>query len=38
VPNLQSALPELVAEYQQARAVVDAGRGGKALLDQKRER
>lgn len=29
VPNLQSALPELVAQYEQARIVVDAGKGGK---------
>lgn len=29
VPNLKSALPELVAQYEQARIVVDAGKGGK---------
>ena len=29
VPNLQSALPELVAQYEKARLIVDAGRGGK---------
>ena len=30
VPNLQAALPELVAQYQQARFLVNAGRGRKA--------
>lgn len=30
VPNLESALPALVAQYQQARIIVDAGRGAKA--------
>lgn len=29
VPNLKTALPELVAQYQQARIIVDAGHGGK---------
>ena len=29
VPNLQSTLPELVAQYQQARAIVNAGKSGK---------
>ena len=33
VPNLQSALPELVAQYEQARVVVDAGRGAKAAAE-----
>lgn len=28
VPNLQSTLPELVAQYQRARIVVDAGHAG----------
>ena len=30
VPNLESDLPELVANYQKARAIVDAGHGPKA--------
>ncbi|MDB5235731.1 MAG: hypothetical protein JWR44_2724 [Hymenobacter sp.] len=30
VPNLESALPELVAAYRKAREIVDAGHGGKA--------
>ena len=30
VPNLESALPALVAQYRQARTIVDAGRGAKA--------
>ena len=30
IPNLESALPALVAHYQQARSIVDAGRGAKA--------
>jgi len=29
VPNLESALPELVAAYHKAREIVDAGHGGK---------
>lgn len=29
VPNLQSALPDLVAAYKKAREIVDAGHGGK---------
>jgi hypothetical protein len=28
IPNLKTALPELVAQYEQARIVVDAGKGG----------
>jgi N-acetylmuramoyl-L-alanine amidase len=30
VPNLKSALPDLVAAYEKARIIVDAGHGGKA--------
>ncbi|GAB3876951.1 hypothetical protein GCM10028824_35800 [Hymenobacter segetis] len=29
VPNLKSALPELVTQYEKARVIVDAGKGGK---------
>ena len=29
IPNLRSTLPELVAQYEQARLIVDAGHGGK---------
>ena len=28
IPNLKTALPALVAQYEQARIVVDAGKGG----------
>lgn len=33
VPNLESALPELVAAYHKARQIVDAGHGGKPDAD-----